>query len=165
MANTDSTHKRTPEAPPREAARSGLAPEDLEAPGLSGRPRSLPARRAPSYQKARLTNTAQGRATSSHGEGHVRGLAGRIKSSIRRRPPKDQATTIRLRLLERQRKLFQRERANLLGALRRNDRRRVTNAQVVAKLREQSTPRPTNTGGEPNTAPGKSAWKTMHLSY
>jgi hypothetical protein len=165
MANTDSTDKRTPEAPPRETARSGLTPEDIEAAGLPGRPRSLPPRRTTSCQKTRLANTAQGRATSARGAGHVRALASRVKSSIRRRAPKDQATTIRIRLLEQQRKLFQKERVNLLGALRRNDRRRVTNEQMVAKLREPSTPRPTEAGEQPNSAPGESSWKTMRLPY
>lgn len=165
MANTESMDDDTPKAATREPVRSGPTPEDIEAAGLPGRPHSLPVRRATSCFKTKLANSAQNLATSSRSRGHVRGLAGRIKSSIRRRPPKDQVTAIRIRLLERQRKLLQKERVNLLAALRRNEKRRTTNIQMVGKLKEASVSPSAAAAARPDATSGESSWKTMRISY
>jgi hypothetical protein len=88
----------------------------------------------------------QGRHVAGHGLAMVRRRASSVLSCLRSRVQvsaavrttnlKKQADTIRLRLLAKERRLLQKQRANLLLSLRRNQTRCEANSVKVEKIRE-----------------------------
>jgi hypothetical protein len=117
----------------------------------------------------------QGRHIASHGLVMVRRRASSVLSCLRSRVQvsaavrttnlKKQADTIRLRLLAKERRLLQKQRANLLLSLRRNRTRCDANSVKVEKIREDlGTGLARRAKGE-GERPRTRKWQTMTVQF